>query len=48
MRRFKFWRKYKGGIWFKTKERGWIRPMEYGMYLGYDFDPLFITEEVYE
>lgn len=48
MRRFKFWRKYKKGSWFKTKERGWIRPDAYGFYLGYGFDPIFIKEEVYE
>ncbi len=48
MRRFKFYRKFKGGEWFKTKERGWIRPIEYQFYIGYRFDPIFIKEESYE
>lgn len=45
---FKFVRKYKKGVWWKTKHRGWIRPETFGFYIGYKFDPIFIKEEIYE
>jgi len=43
----KFIRKFKGGVWYKTKHRGWIRPDLFSAYLGYAFDPKLIKEEKY-
>lgn len=45
MRRFRFYRKYKGGTWVKTKLRGWIRLGAYKIYVGYGFDPKLIRIE---
>lgn len=44
----KFIRRWKGGVWFKTLERGWIRPEDYQFYIGYKFDPIFLKEENYD
>ena len=44
----KFIRKIKGGIWYKTKHRGWIRPEIFKLYLGYSFDPILLKKENYE
>jgi len=32
-------RKLKGGIWVKTKQRGWITEATYEEYLDHGFDP---------
>lgn len=45
---FKAFRKYRGGVWIKTKERGWITVEQYILYIGYKFDPVFIKDEVYK
>lgn len=44
----RFVRKYIGGVWIKTKERGWITVEQYNLYIGYKFDPVFIKDEVYK
>lgn len=44
---FKFVRRYKGGVWLKTKERGWLDSATYNTYLGYGFDPIKLKEEVW-
>lgn len=36
----------KGGTWYKTKKRGWLRPDHYNSYLGYGFDPEVIKIEM--
>jgi|AntDeeMinimDraft_5_1070356.scaffolds.fasta_scaffold04536_9 hypothetical protein len=38
-------RRLKGGSWVKTKERGWIKPEAYNLYISYRFDPVRIKTE---
>jgi hypothetical protein len=44
---FKYFRKKVGGIWIKTKHRGWICGETYMFYIGYKFDPILIKVEDY-
>lgn len=36
-----------GGIWIKTKHRGWITADTFNMYIAYAFNPILIEVEDY-
>ena len=38
---------FKRGHWVKTKKRGWLELEVYWDYLSYDFDPIFVDDEIY-
>ena len=45
---FKIIRRIKGGEWYKTKHRGWIRPELFNAYLSSGFDPVLLSWEKYK
>lgn len=48
MRRFKFFRRKKGGYWVKTAYKGWITQSTHAFYIGYGYDPVILEEEYYK
>lgn len=43
----KLYRRIRGGVWFKTKHKGWITLDLLQAYYSYAFDPEVLQEEVY-